>query len=82
LLFRATPIAYGISWARLGVDLELQLLAYATAIAVQDPSGVCDLHHSSGQCPILNPLSEARDGTLTLMDTNWVHFCCATMGTP
>ena len=30
--------------ARLGVELELQLLAYATATAAQDLSHVCDLH--------------------------------------
>ena len=48
---------------RLGVEPELQLLAYATAIATLDTSRVCDLHHSSQQCWILNPLSEARDGT-------------------
>ena len=28
---------------RLGVNTELQLLAYATATVVQDPSHVCDL---------------------------------------
>ena len=32
---------------RPGVKSELQLLAYATAIAVQDPSHVCDIRHSS-----------------------------------
>ena len=31
---------------RLGGDLELQLPAYTTATATQDPSCVCDLHHS------------------------------------
>ena len=44
---------------RLGVELELQLLAYAIATAMQGPSLVCNLHHSSQQCRILNPLSEA-----------------------
>ena len=48
---------------RLGVELELQLLAYTAATAAQDPSYVCDLHHSSQQCWIPNPLSEARDRT-------------------
>ena len=52
---------------RLGVELELQLLAYATATATPDLSHTCDLHHSSGQCQILNPLSEARDRTRNLM---------------
>ena len=46
---------------RLGVKSELQLLAYTTATATRDPSCVCDLHHSSQQCRILNPLSKARD---------------------
>ena len=32
---------------RLGVESELQQLASATATATQDPSCVCDLHHSS-----------------------------------
>ena len=33
------------------------MLAYTTATAVQDQSCVCDVHHSSWQCGILNPLS-------------------------
>ena len=37
---------------RLGVQLELQLLAYATATAMQDPSHICNQHHSSRQCRI------------------------------
>ena len=32
---------------RLGVESELQLPAYTTVTATQDPSCVCDLHHSS-----------------------------------
>ena len=46
---------------RLGVKSELQLLAYTRAAATQDPNGICDLHHSSWQCRILNPLIEAKD---------------------
>ena len=46
---------------RLGVESELQLLAYTTTIATQDPSHVWDLHHGSQQCQILNTLSDARD---------------------
>ena len=41
---------------RLKVKLELQLQAYTTATATCDPSHVCDLHHSSQQHQILNPL--------------------------
>ena len=59
LLFRAKPSAYGNS--QLAVESELQLPAYATATATQDPSCVFDLHHISWQCRVLNLLSEARD---------------------
>ena len=56
----------------LGVESELQMLATATATATPDPSHVCDVHHSSRQCRILNPMSEARDQTWILMDTGQV----------
>ena len=39
---------------RLGVKLELQLPTYTTVTATQDPSRICNLHHSSRQCWILN----------------------------
>ena len=55
-LFRATPVAYGGSKARGRISAVV-----ATATAKWDMSRVCDLYHSSGQCQILNPLSEARD---------------------
>ena len=54
---------------RLGVKLELQLLAYTPTTAMWDLSCVWDLHHSSRQCRILNPLSKARDRTCILMGT-------------
>ena len=59
---------------RLGVKSELRLLAYTTATATPDPSHICDLHYSSWQCGILNPLSEARDRTHNLMVTSWDSF--------
>ena len=59
---------------RLVVELELQPLVYATAKAKPDPSCICNLHHSSQQCQILNPLSEARDGTCVLMDASQIRF--------
>ena len=43
---------------RLGVESGMQLPAYATATATQDLSRFCNLHHSSQQRQILNPLSE------------------------
>ena len=42
-----------------GVESELQLLAYAAA--TPDPSQMHDLHHSSQQHQIFNPVSGARD---------------------
>ena len=59
---------------RLGVQSELQLLAYTTAAATQDPNCVCDLRHSSRQRPIPHSLREARDGTHILMDASQIHF--------
>ena len=59
---------------RLGVKLELQLPAYATATAMSGLSHTCNLHHSSRQCQIPDPLSEARDWTLILMDTSLISF--------
>ena len=47
---------------RLGVESELYSPAYAIATAMWDPSHVCDLHHGSQQCWILNPLNKAGFG--------------------
>jgi len=59
---------------RLGVELELQLLAYTTATVTQDLSHVFDLHRSSRERWILNPLSEARERTRVLMDTSRIRY--------
>ena len=55
---------------RLEVQLELQLPAYGTAAAPPDPSHICDLHHSSWEHGILNPLCKAGDRTCVLMVIN------------
>ena len=47
-----------------------------------DPSGVCDLHHSSQHRLILDPLSEARDRTCNHMVPSQIRFHCATVETP
>ena len=60
---------------RLGVELELQLLAYATATAMPDLSCICKLRCSSWQLQILNPLSEARDRTCILVDLVGFFTC-------
>ena len=57
---------------RLGVESELQLFAYPTATAMPDPSHSFNLHHSSWQCQILNPLIKARDRTHNLMVPSWI----------
>ena len=62
----------------LGIKLELQLLAYATATATRDPSRICDLH----QHQILNPLREAQGRTSNITVTSSVNFCCTTRRTP
>lgn len=46
---------------RTGVELVLQPQAYTTATAKPDLSHICELHHSSPQPWIANPLSKARD---------------------
>ena len=53
--------------SRLRVELDLQRPAYTIAIAMQDPSCICNLHHSSWQHWILTPLSVARDRTLNII---------------
>jgi len=74
-------VAYGGLHSKEVVS-ELQPLAYTTASATPDPSRILELHHSSPQRRILNPLSEARDRTRNLMVPGWICFRCATKGTP
>ena len=66
----------------LGVKSELQLMAYTTTTSTQDPSLICNLHHSSQQRQIPNPLRKARNQTHILMDTSQICFHYATTGTP
>ena len=60
--------------SRLGVDLELQLLAYTTVTAPWETSCSGDLHHTAQHRQILKALSKARDQTCVLMDTSQVHY--------
>ena len=69
----APAVAYGHSWAR------GQIRAAAAAI-LPDASRICD--HATACCWILNPLSEARDQTLILVDTVGFLTCWVTMETP
>ena len=72
----AAPTAYGDSQAG-------GLIGATAAIvtAMLNPSCICDLHHSSRQHRILNPLNEVRDQTLNLMVPSQISFRCATTGT-
>ena len=54
---------------RLGIQSELNLLAYATATATLNLSHICDLHCSLWKSLILNPLTKARDLTHILTDS-------------
>ena len=55
----ATHAAYGGSQARGLIGAVPP--AFARATATQDLSRICDLHHSSWERWILNPLNEAWD---------------------
>ena len=79
------PYPWHMEVARLGFEMELQLpasLCHSHTTATRDPSGVWDLHWSSRQCQILNPLNKARGQTCILMDASRICFCWATTGTP
>ena len=73
--FQAASLAYASSQ----VELELQLLTYPIAVAVWDLSHICDIHHSSQQRWILDPLSKDSDPSI-LMETSRVHYHLATNG--
>ena len=78
LLFRAAPAAYGGSQARGQIGTAAASLHHS-----QSHSGsVQHLWPPPGQHQVLDPLSEARDWTHNLMVSSWIHFHCATMGTP
>ena len=62
--FLATPMAYGGSQTR-GPNRAVTTGLHHSTL---DLSYICDLHHSSLQHQMLNPLSEARDRTLVLID--------------
>ena len=66
--FRATPVAYGSSQARDPVKAAAAGLHLSHSNARS--SRICDLHQSSQQHRILNPLSEARDQTHILVDAS------------
>ena len=72
-LFRAAPMKYGSSQARDPVEAVAASLDHSHSNAGSDPSCICNLHHSSRQHQILNPVIKARDRTRILTDTSWIH---------
>ena len=70
--FMAAPMAYGNSWARSQMG-AVAAGSSITAMAMWDPSGICDLYHSLWLHWIFNPLSEARDQTRILIETTSSH---------
>ena len=62
---------------RLEVKSELQLLAYTTATETWGPSHLFNLHDSSWQCRILNPLGEARKIDPV---SSWILVRCVATG--
>ena len=67
-------MAYGRLQARGQIGATAASLHHSHSNAGWDLSRFCDLHHSSGQCRILNRLFEARDQPCILMDTNRFHL--------
>jgi len=79
-LFRASPATYGGSQARGRIGAAAANLHHSHS---NTGSGhICNLHHSSWQHWVLNPLSEARDRTCILMDTMQVCYHWAITGNP
>ena len=72
-IFRAMPIAYRGSQAKGRIGAVATSLHHSHT-ATPDPSHVCNLHHSSWQCRILNPLDEARARTHIFMDTGSICY--------
>ena len=69
-VFLGPPAAYGGTQAR--GPIRAAAAAYTTATAARDWSRVFNLHHSSQQHWILNPLSKTRDQTHVLIDTSQI----------
>ena len=69
-LFRVTPVAYGSSQARGQFGAAAAGLYHSHSTS--DLSSLFDLHHSSRQCWILNPLNKTRDRTHILTDASQV----------
>ena len=79
MLFRALPMAYGSSQA--GGQIRAAAASLYHSQSNMGSSRICNLHHSTQQHQILNPLIKGRNWTHVLMDTSQVRYCWATTGT-
>ena len=79
-LFRATPVAYASSRARSLIGVAAIRLHHSHNHVRSKPHLQPTPQLTATPDP--NLLSEARDQTCILMDTSWVPYCWATMGTP
>ena len=80
VFFRAPSMAYRNSQARGWIGAAAATLHHSHSIVGSERN--LQSTPQPRQCQILNPLREARDQTHVLMDTRWVHYCWATIGTP
>ena len=80
LTFRATSVAYGGSQLRGPVGATAVSLHHSHSNIGSKPH-LWSLQHSPQQHQILNPLSQAKDHTRTLLVSCWVRCGCARMGT-
>ena len=74
--FRAIPATYESYRARGWIGATAGSLHHGPSKLGSDLSHICNLHYSSLQCQIFNPLSEVRDRTRILMDTSQISFHC------
>ena len=79
-LILLASVAYGSSQARGWIGASAVSPHYSHSNT--SSSHIHDLHHSSWQRWILNPLSEVRNQTLIPTDTSWVHYCWAKRRNP
>ena len=75
-------MACGDSQARGLIGAAAAGLCYSHSHSNAGLSRIFDLHHSSQEHQILNPLSNTRDQTHNLMVPSQIRFHYATKGTP
>ena len=80
-LFRAPPVTYGHSQARVWIGAPAASHSHSHSNAGSGPH-LRPTPHTSWQRWNLNPLSKARGRTCVLMDARQIYFLWAMTGTP